>query len=123
MNVSESKLADCRPAAEDAASPRWRPGERGPQSLAVCRRLGVMRRAAWTVPSYGREAGVSGYHKVYGEATKRALEASVLTATDRRQRWWKWRDPAVLDVHGWRVRHVALDDGVPPLAVVRSHQG
>ncbi len=46
MNVSESKLADCRPAARDAASHRWRPGERGPQSLAVCRRPGVMRRAA-----------------------------------------------------------------------------
>jgi hypothetical protein len=43
---------------------------------------------------------VSGY-KVYGEATKRALEASVFTATDRRQQWRTWCDPAVLDVQGW----------------------
>ena len=29
----------------------------------------------------GRKIGASGYHKVYGEATKRALEASVFSDT------------------------------------------
>ena len=65
----------------------------------------------------------SGYRKVYGETTKRALEASVLTAPPCPTGGAMWRDPVGLDVPFWRVRASALGDGVPPPAIVRSHQG
>jgi len=38
-----------------------------------------MSRAALTVPNAAIHRG-SGYHRIYGETTKHALEASVLTA-------------------------------------------
>ena len=118
-----TKLADSRPAAETLPRTGGGRAKGGCKARPFADGWVSCAEQPELYRAWSRSGCESGYRKVYGETTKRALEASVLTAPPCPSGGVMWRDPVGLDVPFWRVRNAALDDGFPPSAIVRSHQG
>jgi hypothetical protein len=67
-----------------------------------------------------------GYHRVYGETTKYATEASVFSARPLND-WMEWRglwpDLVGLDVPHWKIRPAYLRMDYSIYSILPSHQG
>ena len=98
-------------------------GRKGAAKLGRLPTAGCHAQSSLNCTGRGPHDREPGYRKVYGETTKRAMEASVLTATTCIHCGSTWCDSAGLHVPGWRMRATHPTMGSLPQPSSRAARG